>query len=347
MNRTSQTTSAAWVAGIVRMLESQGIDVPALFAELEMDIDTLGQVDARFPTESVSALWQRAALRSGNPGIGLCAPRTAQLASFEVLGYAMMSCPNLLAGLERLVRYLRIVSEAAQLRLGQAGGESRLDLMLYGGEQPVPSQRYEFDLLIFIGFCRWLSGREIHPRCVELAQPAPADLRPYAEAFQCPLRFDAPGYCVLFDSADLLRPLPTSNPMLAELHDRLLGEGLERLGDTRITHRAREEITRRLPEGEPRREDVAGALCLSERTLQRRLQDEGTSFQQLLDGTRRELAQQYLKQRKASLAQIAYLLGFSDQSIFHRACKRWFNASPGKYRAVGAAMPGRMPAAAG
>jgi AraC-like DNA-binding protein len=71
---------------------------------------------------------------------------------------------------------------------------------------------------------------------------------------------------------------------------------------------------------------------MSERTLQRRLQEEGTAYQHLLDDTRRELAQRYLRQPQVSLAQATYLLGFADQSIFHRACKRWFNASPGSYR---------------
>ena len=75
-----------------------------------------------------------------------------------------------------------------------------------------------------------------------------------------------------------------------------------------------------------------GELRLSERTLQRRLQEEATSFVQLLDDTRRELAEQYLGRLQLSLAQAAYLLGFSDQRSFFRACKRWFKVSPGQYR---------------
>ncbi|MDM0111117.1 AraC family transcriptional regulator [Variovorax sp. J22R133] len=329
---TRRTTSSTWVSGIASMLASQGLDVQAMFRELDMDWSALGRVEARFTSEELSRLWQLAAQRSGNPAIALTAPRMAQLASFEVLGYAMMSCANLQAGLERLARYLRIVTEGGEVKLAYSDTECRLSFEIFGGEHPVPPQRYEFDLLTFIAFCRWLTGRELHPKGIELAQSAPADRRLYDEAFQCPLRFDAPAYVVLFERADVLRPLPTSNPLLAELHERLLGEGLERLGAAQVSQRAREAIIRKLPEGEPRREEIASALCMSERTLQRRLQDEGTSFQQLLDNTRRELAQQYLRQRDVSLVQATFLLGFADQSIFQRACKRWFNASPGKYR---------------
>jgi AraC-like DNA-binding protein len=329
---SKRTTSAVWVSGIVNMLESQGLDVRALFDELRMDMSALTRAEARFPTEKVSLLWQLAAARSGNPAIALTAPRMAQLASFEVLGYAMMSCPTLLAGLERLARYLRIVTEAGSVSLDHDGDECRLVFELFGGERPVPSQRYEFDLLTFLAFCRWVTGRKLHPRGIELAQPAPLDLQPYVDAFQCPLRFGAPAYSVRFAGADLVRRLHTSNPLLAELHERLLGERLDRLGNAQISHRARELITKRLPEGEPRREEIASALHMSERTLQRRLHGEGTSFHQLLDNTRRELAQQYLGRRHVSLSEAAYLLGFADQSIFHRACKRWFDSSPGQLR---------------
>ena len=127
-------------------------------------------------------------------------------------------------------------------------------------------------------------------------------------------------------------PLPTSNPVLAELHERFAGEYLRNFDHAQTSHRAREAIIRRLPDGEPRRDAIARELCLSERTLQRRLEAEATSFAELLDDTRRELAEQYLSRLHLSLAQAAYLLGFVDQSSFFRACKRWFELSPGQYR---------------
>ena len=92
-------------------------------------------------------------------------------------------------------------------------------------------------------------------------------------------------------------------------------------------------IIRHLQDGEPRRPKIAALLGMSERTLQRRLVAEGTAFQRLLDDTRRELARHYLGQREVSLADSAYLLGFSDQSSFFRAVRGWFGSSPRQYRA--------------
>ena len=88
-----------------------------------------------------------------------------------------------------------------------------------------------------------------------------------------------------------------------------------------------------LHQGEPRREDIAARLHLTDRTLQRRLQAESVSYQQLLDVTRCELARQYLSDERRSLTEVADLLGFADQSNLFRACKRWFGLPPGQYRA--------------
>ena len=127
-------------------------------------------------------------------------------------------------------------------------------------------------------------------------------------------------------------PLATGNETLAQLHDQFAGEYLARFEQTRVTHQARQVLCRLLPQGEPKRQAVASALRMSTRTLQRRLQDENTSFQQLLDETRRELAMQFLRQKRMTLLEIAYLLGFADPSNFFRAFKRWFGMPPGQFR---------------
>jgi AraC-like DNA-binding protein len=207
-----------------------------------------------------------------------------------------------------------------------------MTFVLFGGDQPVPRQRIEFIFITVIGFCRWFSGRDINALAVELPYPAPVDLAPYRTAFRCPVSFDASAASLLFASADLTASLPTANPVLAELHERFAGEYLRHFDHAQTSYRAREVIVRRLPDGEPRRDQVASELCMSERTLQRRLEEEATSFLQLLDDTRRELAEQYLGRLHLSLAQAAYLLGFADQSSFFRACRRWFDLSPGEYR---------------
>jgi len=327
-----RATSAVWVRGIVDMLTAEGLDAPALLAAAGIVPATLDAPDARLPTEKISRLWELAAERSGNPAIGLAQHDVVRPASFDVVGYTMMSCANLRGAFERLIRYLLILSDALTMTVSDERGEYRMTFELFGGDRQVPRQRIEFIFITVIGFCRWISGRDVQPLAIELAYPAPADPVPYRTAFRCPVAFDAPRNSLLFSNTDLATPLPTSNKQLAELHERFAGEYLRHFDHAQTSYRAREVIIRRLPDGEPRRDEIASELCMSERTLQRRLEEEATSFIQLLDDTRRELAGQYLGRLQLSLAQTAYLLGFADQSSFFRACKRWFGLSPGQYR---------------
>lgn len=328
----ARTISAAWVKGITEVLEASGLNVDALFKEVDMDRAAMSDPHARYATEKINMLWELAAERLGNPAIGLARPEVTKPAIFDVVAYAMMSCSTLLASLERLAHYLRIVSKAAAIELVPDADGYWLTLDVFGDGQAVPRQRFEFDLITVLTFSRWVTRHDLHPLAAEFTHPAPATLQPYHDAFHCPVRFDAPANRLLFSTADLTLPLPTYNPLLVEVHDRYAGEYLDRLDDAGISHKIRELIVRRLPDGDPMRGEIANAMCMSERTLQRRLQEEGTSFHQLVDDTRRDLAHQYLKRPRLTLEQVAYLLGFTDQSTFCRACKRWFNMSPGQYR---------------
>jgi AraC-like DNA-binding protein len=244
----------------------------------------------------------------------------------------MMSCADLRGAFERLTRYLLILSDALTMTLTDEEEGFRIAFVLFGGDRPIPRQRIEFIFITVISFCRWICRTNVCPRAIELAYPKPADVSLYRAAFGCPVTFDAERNSLLFAQSDLKLALPTFNPQLAELHERYAGEFLRHFDHAQTSFRVREAIVRRLPDGEPRRDEVAGELCMSERTLQRRLEEEKTSFVQLLDDTRRELADQYLGRLHLSLGQAAYLLGFADQSSFFRACRRWFKVSPAQYR---------------
>lgn len=318
---------------IVQALELGGVDCRAIFPELGLDYAALEDPDARFAQDAMTRLWQRAVALSGNPAIGLNMAKVARPSSFHVVGYALMSSRNLQEGFTRLVRYQRIIAEGADLSFRPQPEGYALILAIHGDRLPPARQSAEASLAHSLAFCRWLTGKPLKPLLVSFQGPPPEDLEQYRQVFQAPLKFQAEHYGLLFARADLDAPLPTANQALAQLHDRFAGEYLARFSESRVTHLARQVLCRLLPQGEPRREAVAQALHLSQRTLQRRLQEEGSSFQQLLDDTRRALAEQYLAQPNLTLLEVAYLLGFADPSNFFRAFRRWFDSTPGEYRA--------------
>jgi len=125
--KADQTSCAAfWVKGVADTLKAVGLDVPALFKEAALELATLDDPDARFPTEGLSLLWQLAMTRSNNPAIGLANSNVVKPGNFDVVAYAMMSSPNLLGILERAVRYVDVLSDAATLTLADDRDGHRL-----------------------------------------------------------------------------------------------------------------------------------------------------------------------------------------------------------------------------
>ncbi|MBK5354579.1 AraC family transcriptional regulator [Pseudomonas sp. TH41] len=327
-----RTTSSGWASAIVRSLEMGGVDCRILFERLGMDYSALSDPEARFPQDGMTGLWHLAVEVSGNPVIALNMAQVVRPASFHVVGYALMSSRNLHEGISSLVRYQRIIGESADLSFHPTSDGYELTLAIHGDRLPSARESAEGSLAYILAFCRWLACRPLTPRLVSFSGPAPANLQPYCEVFQAPLMFNAEHYALLFDRPDLDAPLHSANEALAQLHERFAGEYLARFSDGQITHQVRQLLCRLLPQGEPKREVVAQTMFMSERTLQRRLQAEGTGFHQLLDGTRRELASQYLIQPELTLQEISYLLGFAAPSNFFRAFRRWFNTTPNEYR---------------
>jgi len=328
-----RTTSSAWMRGVARTLQAQGLNAAALFAEIGLSIQDLDNPDHRWPTEEASRLWTLAAERSGNPDIGLSNPHLPRPDQYGIAGYAMMSSPDLLTGLTRLIRYMCLVSDAVSITLEPDDGGRWVRLELFGGECPIPRQRYDYAILTLLTLCRWMLGRPLKPVAACFRQAVPMSIAAYNEAFDAPLQFDAEFNGFLISNEDLASKLPTAIPELADIHDRIAGQALQKFVTADTTYRARQAIAKHLQDGSPLRSTIAAELKMSDHTFQRRLSAEGTSFTELIEDTRRELTQQHLADPRMTLADIAYLLGYADQSTFFRASQRWFGESPGEYRA--------------
>src|SRR5215475_9247380 len=139
-----RTTSSTWMRGVANTLSAQGLDVAALFAQAGLRIENLEHVEFRWPSEGISKLWTIAAERSGNPDIGLIDPRAPRTDHYGLVGYAMMSSPDLETGLARMIRYLSLVSDAVTVTLDPGTGGKWTRVEVLGGEYPTPRQRYDY-----------------------------------------------------------------------------------------------------------------------------------------------------------------------------------------------------------
>lgn len=341
----SPTSSSAWVRGLLRMFADRGLEPSALLAHCGLSASRVADPGARFDPDDITRLWESALQLSGDPTLGIEAELAARHIDFQEVGVVMLSCADLREGLDHAARYLALISSATVFRLAPDDRGCWVEVGHTGASRPVPVQRSAYSLLAVLVMCRWVARRAIQPLTVELAHPPAPGEAHYRAAFDSPIQWQGSAHRMLLGLADLNTPIPSRDAALLPWHERTLNERLQVLNQNGIALRTQEAIAEALLRGEPRRRHIAQQLGLSERALTLRLRQENHSFQALLDHTRKELAERHLGENRLSLSQIGHRLGFSDESNFVRACRRWFGMSPGMYRDMqaGAAPTRRRP----
>ena len=154
----------------------------------------------------------------------------------------------------------------------------------------------------------------------------------YREFLRAPIDFNSPVGTFYFAKETLLEPLPHGTPDIAKATDKIAEQYIELLDPHKVASQVRRLLIALLSSGKADQELVAKRLNRSASTLQRQLAEEGLTYREVLESTRRSLAEDYLTEGKHSQAQIAFMLGFSDQSNFSRAFKRWTNLSPKQFQ---------------
>lgn len=331
--RATPMTSVIWVRNIVDALDGLGLDGMGLALKAGIDPALFGAVESGILANEIVRLWELAVDESRDDAIGLKAAQSFRPSSMDATGYAMMSSPNLLAALERAVRYIGALTSASNAGLCRNEYGYCLSLNLMPGIIDVQRQNHEFVLLSTLQFLRWIAGPSLVPSRIEFMHARPAEATLYSEAFGRLPDFSAPHLALSFSEADVARPLLSANAQMAILHDQAAEQRIAQLGTAHNTLMANQYIVQSLIHGEPTRDAIAEKMGISSRTLQRRLQDEGRTYHEILDDVRHNLANRYLGNENISLSDVAHLLGFSDQSSFTRAAHRWFGDSPSRIRA--------------
>lgn len=334
---TRASTLSTWLRAVVAALDASGVDGRALMREAGLDPALLAQSDARFPQAGSTRLWQLAVQATGDEAFGLRVAGQVRMTTFHSLGYTMVASPTLGAALERMERFFAIVADGFPLQLERTAQEWRLAFPCDpAGPQPAVAA-VDAMMSTCLRTCRSLLGADFAPLRLALRRPEPGPqaLQRFQTVLRAPLAFGQPQDELVVRAEDAARPLETANPELVAHNDLVALAYLERLDGASLLARVEAAITRQLPEGEPAQERVAQALALSTRSLQRRLADEGTTWQALLEATRQRLACQHLADVRFSVTEVAFLLGFSDASAFTRAFRRWTGQSPSAWRQAG------------
>jgi AraC-like DNA-binding protein len=319
-----------------RLLDLHGLDAVGIAREAGVDLAALPAPGERIAADKIDAILRAALPRVGDAAFGLQAARCWHPSELGVLGYAWLSSSTLRTGLERAVRYSRLVGERGIAEIEDTRRGLKVRFWAKRGnpaDVPVAAVFTDIVMAILLDLCRMNAGAALRPVGVTLRRRKPDSANVHERFFGCPVQFGADENAFVLSAQDADRPLPSANRQLAATFDRMLTDELARLDKSDVVTRSRAQVLEHLSSGDGTEEDAAKQLNMSPRTLQRKLAEAGTTYLQLVDDARKDLALRYIDDPRRSVTDITFSLGFSQPSAFTRAFKRWTGLSPSDWRA--------------
>jgi AraC-like DNA-binding protein len=300
-----------------------------------------GAAGDRQPNRVIDAMFDAAARASGDPSLGLKVGLRSEPRHFFVIGHAWLASATLVDAFRKLLRYEAILNSGhTDLRFERQGDHYVLR-EAYPNPADYPGKlRVDTGIASVLKMCYVARGEAIYPTRLDLYSTSDVPLDIYGEIIHGPVRHSRDRTALYFRASELDAALSGAIPELVDASCRIAETYLASADPGKVAHQVRTQLVQMLPGGGADQEQVAAKLYRSASTLQRQLTAEGTSYRDVLDTTRRELAEAYLRDARHSQAETAFLLGFADQGNFARAFKRWTNMTPGQYRKQAATRAG-------
>ena len=317
---------------VVETAVAQGVDRDALFENTDMAPDMLDSPDTRM-TFVQHALFMANALRlTDNPALGLDVGKNLGFPQLGVVGLAIMTSPTVGEALQAAIRYHSLINPYWRLALRVEGTRATLafeELIPFG-----PLEVFTMDIAIsaFDRQGRALAGRALPVRVLRLCSARPDHADRYRAIYDAPILFEQPAREAEFDADVLEQPVPFADPATAKLTAQLCDALAAREDPPEGLVTQVRTLLLAAPGRPPGPRDLAQALQTSSRSLSRSLKSMGSSYQELLDESRRIRAEEWVRTTPMPFEAIAERLGFSDVRSFRRAFKRWTSRTPGEYR---------------
>jgi len=334
----SDTVSTNYVRGIREYLIQRNVDVPGFLSDFGLVIDSLEDPGNRIPIATYQVMLERAGELARDSDAGLHIGECIKPAQYGVLGLSIMSCENVGEIFERHQRYEQLVSNHATSVYHFEDDETRL--VRDSGNLAIGREIAEENAASMVTYLRWITGQDLGVTRVSFTHAQPSDLSEHRRIFKGKIMFDQPQVELVFPAHYQNLSIVQHDPTMRRMMDALAEKQLKELSHSDgLLGSVRSLIAEKLDSGGVNLDAVADQLAITPRTLQRRLSDQGKTFKSLLDEVRHNLALTYITQPFIDIAELAYLLGFSDQTAFQRAFKKWTGTTPGKYMRQGENRP--------
>ncbi len=311
------------VAGL-RMID---LDVVPALDLIGLTPERLDALDEDIPRILVRSFWDAMVKTTGQSGMGLRLAEQVRPESYELFGNLIAASSTLGEAALRATRLIRLATGAIRMSFQHDG--DRASVSIESLQEPMHREGMEFMVGAVGVISEQIAGRPLEPIEVRFMHPAPPDLTHHRRLFNDALiRFESSSNGIAFDGALLDLPIPSRDASLSASLQRQADALMERKPVRGFKAEVRAALAVELRGGDPSAQRVAASLAMHAKTLTRRLRSEGTTFRGLLDEVRLELADRYLRQPGLSVEEVAYLLGYSDGSAFHRAYRRWTGRAP-------------------
>ena len=333
-NRSNSTVAASYLIGLVAYVSEQGFSKEQLLQGSGISETQLDETGSRVSASQYIQLFFNAERLCQDPLLGLHVGLRVMPGNYGVMGYMVMACKNFAEALTKAAKYQKLVGD-----IGYSDVIFENDECQWRWRTPhegLPVSIAEETLTSCITYSKWITRHDKPPLRINFKHRAPADITPYESSYECPVYFSQPENSIVFPRSYGDIPLPQFDLDLCAWLDKKATQELEDFHSTHeIISRCKSVICNALPDGLPTLEAVASKLSLTERELRNTLNELDLTYKRLLDQARHYLAVGYLGNPQIELNELAFLLGFSEQSAFQRAFKRWTGTTPGKYRKAG------------
>lgn len=325
-------------------LQSYGLDADEVLALAGIDRSGYENTKQRIPIEMMDRLICLAYEKTGDPMFSLRCVDYLNPANYHALGMGLLCSSSLRDFCRRFERFFALVTTLDKLEFKELDDSARFSIAPLAELSEV-HKNFDADTFaaIVLKFVRLIYKPDYCPLKVALTWTPPEQYwDQYRRYFGCDVEFSAPDAAIYLDKDELDVEFPASNVELARQNDQLVANLLAK-GKLDLPSQVYAKLIELLPSGDCSRERVARSLHMSASSFHEKLKKAGTSYQQLLDETRRDLAEKYIEQEDLSLSEVAYLLGFTESTNFSRAFKRWAGVSPREYRNRLSAGPSDLP----
>jgi AraC-like DNA-binding protein len=322
-----------------RALEHAGLPPEALLRQARLPATLHLNPQALVTTAQFFALWRAIEQLMPEPGLGIRLIEALDTSVHPPSVMVAFHARDYRDGLLRLARFKQLCTPE-QIYLDEGNGECTVAVKWLYATEPTPAIAADVSFAMLVELGRRGTGQRLTPNRVELVRPNPrSDV--YKAYFGCPIRYGAVADVLVLKQTDLERPFPGHNPELLDMLSPALATMLGELQThSSVGEQVKVVLKRNLASGRPELSQVASNLGMSERTLQRRITEEGTTFRSLLMEARQELAHQLLSVPDMGIDEVSYLLGYQDTNAFHRAFREWEGVSPGRWRDLQVNAPG-------